>query len=208
VVKKKRRALAGAHHALRTARHSLAADRTAIAAGKAAKDPAVVLDADDTTLWTYDMEDGAMGFAFNPTLQNDWVQGKSFAATPGMPAVVKAVKAAGCTVIGLTGRTSDQEDATIANLTEQGYVDAAGKPLFTADDYYTKWVSTSTPPAYITCADRAKCTTIEYKSGTRKYLETVKGLDIVANLGDQFSDLKGGYADATYKLPNPTYYLP
>ncbi len=149
-----------------------------------------------------------MQFNFNPTLQNDWVQNKWFAATPGMPALVKAVAAAGCTVIGLTGRNTAQQDATIANLTQEGYVDAAGKPLFTAAHYYTKWLSTATPPAYITCVDRAKCTTIEYKSGTRRYLENQKGLDIVANLGDQFSDLKGGYADATFKLPNPTYYLP
>ena len=34
------------------------------------------------------------------------------------------------------------------------------------------------------------------------------GTTIVANFGDQFSDLIGGYADRTVKLPNPTYYLP
>ena len=28
------------------------------------------------------------------------------------------------------------------------------------------------------------------------------------NVGDQFSDLQGGYADKALKLPNPTYYLP
>lgn len=218
VVKRKKLAVAKARRALAKARMALAKDRAAIAAAKVVKDPAVVFDADDTTLWTYDMEDGdpaaahkGMQFNFNPTLQNDWVQGKWFAATPGMPALVRAVAKAGCTVIGLTGRNTAQQDATIANLTEQGYTSdgtATGKPLFTAANYYTKWVSPATPPAYITCADPTKCTTIEYKSGTRKYLETQKGLDIVANLGDQFSDLIGGAADATYKLPNPTYYLP
>jgi hypothetical protein len=30
----------------------------------------------------------------------------------------------------------------------------------------------------------------------------------VANFGDQYSDLKGGYADRTFKLPNPNYFLP
>ena len=35
-----------------------------------------------------------------------------------------------------------------------------------------------------------------------------RGFRIVANFGDQFSDLKGGYADKTFKLPNPTYFLP
>ena len=34
------------------------------------------------------------------------------------------------------------------------------------------------------------------------------GYDIVANFGDQFSDLNGGFADQTFKIPNPTYFLP
>ena len=61
---------------------------------------------------------------------------------------------------------------------------------------------------YITCA-AAKCTTIEYKSQTRSTSSRGGGgYDIVANFGDQFSDLIGGYADRAVKLPNPTYYLP
>ena len=51
------------------------------------------------------------------------------------------------------------------------------------------------------------CTTIHYKSATRAYIESL-GYDIVGNFGDQFSDLEGGYADKTFKLPNPNYYLP
>ena len=47
--------------------------------------PAVVFDADDTTLWTYDMEDGAMKFVFDPVLQGTWVTGHLFPATPGWP---------------------------------------------------------------------------------------------------------------------------
>ena len=51
------------------------------------------------------------------------------------------------------------------------------------------------------------CTTTQYKSLTRKYIESL-GYDIVANFGDQYSDLNGGYADQTFKMPNPMYYLP
>jgi predicted secreted acid phosphatase len=51
------------------------------------------------------------------------------------------------------------------------------------------------------------CPTIQYKSGTRAYIES-QGYDIVADFGDQFSDLLGGYADKTFKMPNPNYYLP
>jgi len=32
--------------------------------------------------------------------------------------------------------------------------------------------------------------------------------DIVANLGAQYSELIGGYADHAATLPNPTYHLP
>ena len=49
--------------------------------------------------------------------------------------------------------------------------------------------------------------TIPYKSGTRAYIES-QGYNIVADIGDQFSDLLGGFADKTFKMPNPNYYLP
>lgn len=51
------------------------------------------------------------------------------------------------------------------------------------------------------------CPTVQYKSGTRAYIESL-GYDIVANFGDQFSDLQNGFADRTFKMPNPNYYLP
>jgi len=51
------------------------------------------------------------------------------------------------------------------------------------------------------------CNTVERKSQTRAHIESL-GYDIVANFGDQFSDLKGGFADRTFKVPNPMYYLP
>jgi len=31
------------------------------------------------------------------------------------------------------------------------------------------------------------------------------GYKIIANVGDQQSDLNGGYSERTYKLPNPIY---
>jgi len=167
--------------------------------------PAIVFDTDDTTLWTYDMEVAAMHFNFDPVLQDVWVQGKKFPATPSMVALVNAVDAAGCQVVGLTGRNDDQKDATIANLKDVGY-----NP-FEANFFFTKWTGegTSQQPSYITCA-AAKCTTIEYKSQTRKYVESKAfgRYHIIANFGDQYSDLIGGHSQRSIKLPNPTYYLP
>lgn len=143
-----------------------------------------------------------MKFVFDPARQDVWVQGQRFPATPGMPALVDAVAGAGCTVIGITGRGASQRDATLGNLAKVGYT------AFSGPFYFTKWAS-GQQPSYITCAT-AKCTTIEYKSQTRAYIESPAfgGYDVVANFGDQFSDLKGGSADRAVKLPNPTYYLP
>jgi predicted secreted acid phosphatase len=167
---------------------------------------AIVLDVDDTTLWNYDMEDGAMHFDYDPTLQNTWVQDQKFPAVPGMTDFVDKAAKMGYTFFGLTGRNHDQEPATLANLTKVGY-----GATFTADTLFTKWTGKpgSTQPSYITCAT-ASCTTVEYKAGTRAYLESAAGggYNIVLNVGDQWSDLKGGHAARVLKLPNPTYYLP
>jgi predicted secreted acid phosphatase len=79
-----------------------------------------------------------------------------------------------------------------------------------ADGLFTK-PSVGDYPDYLVnegfCTGTSSCATIAYKSGTRAYIES-QGYDIVASFGDQFSDLLGGYADKTFKMPNPNYYLP
>ena len=167
------------------------------------RNPAIVLDADDTTLWTYDMEVADMHFVFDPARQDEWVQDERFAATPSMVGFVNRAQAMGFTVFGLTGRNDDQKTATVQNLTKVGYT------AFAPDRFFTKWtgVGASQQPSYITCAT-AKCTTVEYKALTRKHIEQDLGYDITLNVGDQWSDLQGGYADRSLKLPNPTYFLP
>jgi putative acid phosphatase of HAD superfamily subfamily IIIB len=51
----------------------------------------------------------------------------------------------------------------------------------------------ATPPSYLHCANALTCTTIEYKSGTRAHI-TSEGYSIMADFGDQYSDLLGGDA--------------
>jgi len=48
--------------------------------------------------------------------------------------------------------------------------------------------------------------TVPYKSGERAKIEQ-RGYRIVANVGDQESDLQGGHADRAFKLPNPFYFI-
>src|SRR6476661_3271451 len=167
--------------------------------------PAIVFDADDTTLWTYQMEVGDMKFVFTPTAQAPWVNEERFPAVPGMVDFVNDAQAMGFTIFGLTGRSDSQKAHTVSNLAKVGYT------AFPASRFFTKFDSGATPPSYLSptwCSAYPKCTTVEYKAGTRRHLEKDLGYDVVLNVGDQFSDLQGGYADHYLKLPNPTYYLP
>ncbi|WP_151081483.1 HAD family acid phosphatase [Nocardioides cynanchi] len=161
---------------------------------------AILFDIDDTTLNTYSYEIFS-NFVYNPATNANFVNASDpqvFPAVPGMVGLEKSAEAHGYQVYFLTGRPITQKDGTILNLTRAGYdVDPT--------HVYLKDASGATEPWLSSCAPA--CTTVQYKSLTRQHIESL-GVDIVANFGDQFSDLKGGFADSTYKIPNPMYYLP
>ena len=111
--------------------------------------------------------------------------------------------------VTISGQTIPEVDAN--------YV--APTPIDTGHGGFTDGLFTKPPigsyPAYLDTPEfcgpfihaGTSCPTIQYKSGTRAYIES-QGYDIVADMGDQFSDLEGGFADKTFKMPNPNYYLP
>ena len=189
---------------------------------------AIVLDVDDSTLATYNYEI-ASNWAYNPTTNGNYVNGQLFPAVPGMVDMVTKAAKEGYAIIWLTGRPASQEAATLGNLTSDGIgVDAgypAPTPLPTAtqgggsDGIFTKPPLFLDPPtnsvlnpAYpqyliAKCGTAVTCNTDEYKSATRQYIESL-GYDIVANFGDQYSDFSGGFEDRTFKMPNPSYFLP
>jgi hypothetical protein len=157
---------------------------------------AIVLDVDDTTLNTYNYEIYS-NFVYNPTSNAAFVNAAAFPAVPGMPRLVNFAKAKGYDVFFLTGRPGTQLAGTQTNLAKAGYPAVANDHVYLKDYAADTWLAGCAP----------SCTTIQYKSLTRKHIQSL-GYDIVANFGDQFSDLKGGHADRTFKLPNPMYYLP
>jgi len=175
---------------------------------------AIVLDVDDTSLATWNYEIFS-NWAFNPTTNGTYVTNQLFPAVPGMVAMANTAEGEGYAVFYLTGRGATQEAATLGNLTSDGIGVDAGFPAPTTlndgeDGLFTKPAVADYPPyLQAACAGdpNGSCTTTHYKSATRKHIESL-GYDIVANFGDQFSDLKGGHADKTFKLPNPNYYLP
>ncbi|HEY3613620.1 MAG TPA: HAD family acid phosphatase [Gaiellales bacterium] len=176
--------------------------------------PAIVLDVDDTTLatWNYEI---ASNWAYNPVTNATYVTDELFPPVPGMLQTVTAAASEGYAIFYLTGRPAIQEPATLGNLTSDGVGVDAGYPAPTTltdgeDGLFTK-PAVADYPDYLklACAGdpNGSCTTAHYKTATRAHIES-EGYDIVANFGDQYSDLVGGYADRTFKLPNPNYFLP
>lgn len=175
---------------------------------------AILLDVDDTSLatWNYEL---ASNWAFNPTTNGQFVTEQRFPAVPGMVELTQQAAKLGYAIFFLTGRGSAQEPATLGNLTSDGIGVDAGFPAPTTltngeDGLFTKPAVTAYPDYLKTaCANdpNGSCTTTHYKTATRAHIESL-GYDITANFGDQLSDLKGGHADRTFKLPNPNYFLP
>jgi len=175
---------------------------------------AVLFDVDDTTLATWNYEVFS-NWAFNPTTNGTFVTEQRFPAVPGMVDLAKEAEREGYAIFFLTGRGAAQEAATLGNLTSDGVGVDAGYPKPTTlsdkeDGLFTK-PALADYPDYLKAACAADpngaCTTSHYKTATRAHIESL-GYDIVANFGDQFSDLVGGHADRTFKLPNPNYFLP
>jgi hypothetical protein len=178
------------------------------------KTKAIVLDVDDTSLATWNYEVFS-NWAFNPTTNGQFVTEQRFPAVPGMVELATTAEREGYAIFFLTGRGAAQEPATLGNLTADGIGVDAGYPKPTTlsdgeDGLFTK-PAVADYPDYLKAAcagdPNGSCTTIHYKSATRAHIESL-GYEIVANFGDQFSDLVGGHADRTFKLPNPNYFLP
>ncbi|HEX5496678.1 MAG TPA: HAD family acid phosphatase [Mycobacteriales bacterium] len=167
------------------------------AARRAHPRPAVVFDVDDTTLitYTYELEHG---FAFDPVSNDQFVQAERMTEVFGMPGLVNRAAQEGITVFFVTGRPESERAATAGNLAKVGY-------RVPADTDHLFLKNTANPPPYLSCG--ATCTTIQYKSQTRAHIENL-GFTILADVGDQFSDLAGGHSGRTFKLPNPMYFLP
>ncbi|GEB51153.1 HAD family acid phosphatase [Streptomyces cacaoi] len=161
------------------------------------KKPAIVLDVDDTTLLTYNFE-LRIGYDFDQKAQDEYLRTTDMDPVFGMTRLVNWAHKKGVTVFFVTGRKEYQRDWSVRNLKKAGYRVPVDKAHFYLKDE-------KNPPPYLECGN--DCNTVEFKSGTRKHIEE-QGYRILANFGDQYSDLKGGYAGRRVKLPNPMYYLP
>jgi predicted secreted acid phosphatase len=171
----------------RAKRRCNAAKRNGVKGGKrrrACKRPnlAIVLDIDETSLSNYEELNGADFSNAEGALVLALGSADSPAIAPTL-ALYQRARRLGIAVFAVTGRPPFVADLTRQNLNRAGYTDLAG--------------------LYLKPSGEA---TIAFKSASRAAIEQA-GYRIVANIGDQESDLSGGHADRTYKLPNPFYFI-
>src|SRR5262249_14443879 len=100
--------------------------------------------------------------------------------------LAQRAKALGVAVFFISGRPPALRDATERNLREQG----------------DQW------DQVIIFPEGARFTSaVGFKAPERRKI-TERGYTILLTMGDQESDLAGGYAERTFKLPNPVYFIP
>lgn len=159
--------------------------------------PALVLDIDETSLsnWPqmaandfgYIPGGGCDGLPAGPCGATAWELSARAAVIAPTLSLFNTAKTAGVAVFFITGRPENERDATARNLRAAGYDGWAGLTLKPA----TLHVATAT----------------DYKAAERARIEA-QGFTIIANVGDQPSDLAGGHALRTFLLPNPFYRIP
>jgi acid phosphatase len=153
-------------------------------AAHAGRRPAIVLDIDETSLSNYSAID-ADNFTFGPNSRAEATNEIGTAILPTL-GIFDDAKQRGIAVFFVTGRPESQRAATVDNLQREGY---------------SGWQQLYLKPVGSTLS------TVAYKSGARRDIES-QGYRIVANVGDQYSDLAGGHAARAFKLANPFYFLP
>ncbi|WP_131781322.1 HAD family acid phosphatase [Legionella gresilensis] len=150
------------------------------------KELALVLDIDETSLSNYDKLARRNFMGTREVIHNEILAADSAPIKPMLALYQDALKN-GIKVFFVTGRTESECDATQKNLLVAGYKDWAG--LYCKPDNYNSY------------------SIVKFKTKMRKLI-TEKGYTVVATIGDQYSDLLGGFAKKEFKLPNPFYYLP
>jgi acid phosphatase len=162
---------------------------------KTATRPTIVLDIDETSLSNWPayrlngwvrITNGECDLQQGPCGLRVWqAMGQSKAIAPTL-ALARRARELGVAVFFITGRPANLQRATEQNLRDAGY----------------EWTGVILQPPGAQFASA-----VDFKAPERRKL-TEQGYTIVLSMGDQQSDLTGGYAERTFKLPNPVYFLP
>lgn len=146
--------------------------------------PAFVFDIDETALsnMNYELK---YSFGFDPKSWDEWIQSASAPAIPPIKRFYDSLVSNGIHIIFITGRTSSQYEATVKNLTKEGF-SKYDTLICKAPEFNGK---------------RA----VEYK--TTKRMELSKKYQIIGSIGDQWSDSEGGWTILKIKIPNYMYFI-
>jgi predicted secreted acid phosphatase len=144
---------------------------------------AIVFDIDETTLSNlpHMMQ---QDFGYVPAVWSRWVASSQAKAIIPVQVGYDMAVHASVAVFFITARKESDRPGTERNLREVGY------------DTWTKIYFMPDEPQPVRL----------FKTGVRRQL-VAEGYTIIANIGDQESDLAGGFAERTFKLPNPFYLV-
>jgi predicted secreted acid phosphatase len=155
--------------------------------------PALVLDIDETSLDNYPCLDERGGIPYNAAVYAGCVVGYDAPAWDPIRSLFNLARRRGVSVFFITARPEPIRNGTQQNLIAAGY---------TGNDFlFRKYF------LFLKPSTDHNTSAVPYKSGTRKAIERF-GFTIIANVGDQRSDLMGGAAERRFKLPNPVYFTP
>jgi acid phosphatase len=158
--------------------------------------PAIVLDIDETSLSNWQqiqandfgrILDGPCTLPKGPCGLISWQMSAQADVIAPTLALFNDAKAKGVAIFFITGRDEKLRAATETNLHMAGY---------------DGWTELIMRPAGTSTKSSA-----DYKAPERAKI-VAKGYTILANIGDQPSDLSGGYAERTFLLPDPFYRIP
>jgi predicted secreted acid phosphatase len=157
-------------------------------ARRAPRKPALVLDVDDTSLDNYPCIDAGDPEGANVLglLVSCWLR---FDVPPveQTRSLYRRARKLGVKVFFVTGRLEPFRKGTRDNLRKAGYTGPFELLMRPADDH--------------------RPSVVPFKRSARRAIER-RGFTILANVGDQRSDLEGGFAERRYRVPNPMYTLP
>ena len=153
-------------------------------AGRGGTRLAIVFDLDETLLYNWP-QISARDFGYEPKEWDKWLAEARAPAIESVREVYRTARARGVEVVFLTGRPESSRVATDSNLRAIG-----------CGDY-----------ALLICKPEGRGgTAADYKTAERRKLSE-EGRVIIANIGDQASDLSGGFAERVFKLPNAFYLI-
>ena len=143
---------------------------------------AVVVDLDET-LWSNWPYFEAQDFGYVPGAWARWVEEARAPALAPVAELVRTLPARGVTVVLLTARAERERAATLRNLRALNLAEGTRLICQPNEDRRANAI---------------------FKAAARAGLRA-EGWTLIANLGDQESDLAGGGAERAFKLPNPFY---